>query len=84
MVVGRTPGNEFRAETQKDLLGGITVLKHTGAVYETPLSQQPLYQLFATGARRASRPVSLTMIPYYAWSNREPTAMEVWIPYIQK
>jgi len=84
MVVGRAPGNEFRAEMQKDLLGGIMVLKHTGAVYETPLSQQPLYQLFAKGAQRASHPVSLTMIPYYAWSNREPTAMEVWIPYIQK
>lgn len=84
VVVGQARGNEFRAEMQKDLLGGIVVLKHTGAVYETPLARQPLYQLFAKGTQRASHPVSLTMIPYYAWSNREPTAMEVWIPYIHR
>jgi DUF1680 family protein len=24
--------------------------------------------------------VALTAIPYYAWANREPGAMRVWIP----
>ena len=27
----------------------------------------------------ASSPVSLTWIPYYAWANREPGEMRVWI-----
>ena len=27
-----------------------------------------------------SSPVSLTFIPYYAWANREQSAMEVWVP----
>jgi DUF1680 family protein len=26
------------------------------------------------------RPVTLTAIPYFAWSNRGPGAMRVWIP----
>jgi hypothetical protein len=25
-------------------------------------------------------PTTLRLIPYYAWANREPTAMQVWIP----
>jgi uncharacterized protein len=27
-------------------------------------------------------PISLTAIPYFAWANREPSAMRVWIPYL--
>ena len=35
----------------------------------------------AVSERAASRrPVALTAIPYYAWANREPGAMRVWIP----
>lgn len=83
-VVDREPGKEFRPEFRRDLLGGIVVLRHTGALYDKPLAGEPLYQLFSSGVRRASHEVSLTLIPYYAWSNREPTAMEVWIPYIQE
>jgi len=26
---------------------------------------------------------TLRLIPYYAWANREPSAMQVWIPYTQ-
>jgi DUF1680 family protein len=84
VVLGSDPGKEFRTELRKDLLGGVVTLKHTGAVYETPLAQEPLYQVFSKGSKRGRRPVSLTMIPYYAWANREPTPMQVWIPYIQQ
>jgi uncharacterized protein len=26
---------------------------------------------------------TLKLIPYYAWANRAPSAMQVWIPYKQ-
>lgn len=83
VVIGKDPGKEFRAELQKDLLGGVMVLKHNGAVYDKPLSQQPLYEPISK-AQRSTHQVPLTFIPYYAWSNREPTPMQVWMPYIHQ
>jgi DUF1680 family protein len=83
ITVGAEPGKEFRAELQKDLLGGIVVLKHAGIRYEKSLTQEPLYQLLGKTGQRSSRPISLTMIPYFAWANREPSAMQVWIPYVR-
>jgi uncharacterized protein len=83
LAVGSEPGREFRVETQKDLLGGIVVLKHPGLSYEKPLSQEPLYQLLAKAGQRSGRAISLTLIPYYTWANRAPSAMQVWIPYVK-
>jgi hypothetical protein len=68
---------EFRA----NLLGGILTLRHKGIVALKPLSDEPLYQTFDRTYRRPGREVELTFIPYYAWANREPTAMEVWVPF---
>jgi len=31
-------------------------------------------------AQTSSRPVMLTAVPYYAWANRGPGPMRVWIP----
>ena len=56
------------------------VLKHPGAVYDQPLDREPLYETLDQAGRRKMSPVSLTFIPYYAWANREPSAMEVWVP----
>jgi DUF1680 family protein len=38
-----------------------------------------LYQDTATPAGTAQA-TTLRLIPYYAWSNRELSAMQVWIP----
>jgi DUF1680 family protein len=70
----------FRAEFRPDLLGGVLVLRHPGAVAETPLEDEPLYQTAARTALPAFKPTELTLIPYYAWANRGLTSMEVWIP----
>jgi DUF1680 family protein len=83
IALGAVPGKEFRAETRKDLLGGVVVLQHPGVYYDKPLSLEPLYQLFGQAGLKGGRAVSLTMIPYYAWANREPSAMEVWVPYVK-
>jgi DUF1680 family protein len=74
------PWKNFDAEFQKELLGGVELLKHEGAAYTQPVSSEPLYQLFGEAASRKIQPAELTLIPYYAWANREQSAMEVWIP----
>jgi DUF1680 family protein len=33
--------------------------------------------------RQAAQETTLRLIPYYAWSNRQLSAMQVWIPYRQ-
>lgn len=69
----------FRAKFEKDLLGGVLVLRHYGVVVEKPFEDEPLYQS-TTPAARPFKPVELTFIPYYAWANRGMTSMEVWVP----
>jgi DUF1680 family protein len=69
----------FVEERRPDLLGGVIVLKHEGAESTAPLAGKPLYEsLPETGFE--TRPAELTLIPYYAWANRGPDQMEVWIP----
>src|SRR5207248_8403430 len=74
------PLKRFEEVFREDVLGGVQVLKHDGAAYDRALSSEPLYEPFVQAAMRTTRPLGLTLIPYYAWANREPTAMEVWIP----
>lgn len=74
--------SQFREEHRADLLGGVTVLEHKGAVLEKPASQNGLYFRYGTEAPR-SREVQLTFIPYYAWANRAGTPMQVWSPVLK-
>ncbi|HKV24111.1 MAG TPA: glycoside hydrolase family 127 protein [Candidatus Acidoferrum sp.] len=74
------PGSpSFQAEFHKDLLGGVMVLSHKGAVADKTLTERALYQNY-TPASAQSRAVDLQLIPYYAWANRAPTPMQVWTP----
>jgi DUF1680 family protein len=65
---------------QPGLLEGVVVLEHPGAWL--PPEQGTLYQA-ALPSREAAKETTLRLIPYYAWSNRQPSAMQVWIPYRQ-
>jgi uncharacterized protein len=38
---------------------------------------------FPVGPAVATKATPLHLIPYYAWANRAPAGMQVWIPYIQ-
>jgi DUF1680 family protein len=59
------PEAELKAEHRPDLLGGVTVI--TGkALAKTRADERP-------------RQVSFTAIPYYAWDNRSPGEMAVWL-----
>jgi DUF1680 family protein len=74
-----SPSTAFIEERRPDLLGGITVLKHAGFESTKPLASKPLYEPFSEQSLQ-KQPVQLTLIPYYAWANRGPDQMEVWLP----
>jgi len=63
------------------LLDGVMVLEHQGRHEEAPPSTA-LYFAAETPQSEA-QPTTLKLIPYYAWANREPSEMQVWIPYIK-
>src|SRR6266705_462690 len=72
----------FESEFRGDLLGGIVVLRHTGAAYEKTNSGDALYFRY-DGAPLKSRRVPLTFIPYYVWANRAAAGMQVWTPLLK-
>jgi hypothetical protein len=56
-------------------LGGTTLLTGPAAVLDDSDWEGMLYRTEPA----ASRPCTIKAIPYYAWDNREPSAMQVWI-----
>ncbi len=79
--VGKPSDGEFQTEYRGDLLDGVVVLHHPGFVAEYGASEELLYSRYSGGAVK-TRSVPLTFIPYYAWSNRLATAMQVWTPVL--
>jgi len=69
----------FHEEFRKDVLGGIVMLKHTGAISEKSNSRSALYRAYSSETSKA-REVELSFVPYYAWANRAATPMQVWTP----
>jgi uncharacterized protein len=74
---GRRPAEQFQAEFKNDLLGGMVVLHHTGAVYQRGAAGKMLYSRYGGDSLRTEK-TPLTFIPYYAWANRQATSMQVW------
>jgi DUF1680 family protein len=69
------------ASYDPNLLDGVVVLQHEGSHAEIPPSRA-LYFAAETPQPQTS-PANLKLIPYYAWANRAPSEMQVWIPYIR-
>ncbi len=65
---------------EPDRLDGVTVVRATGVEVDTAGWKDRLYRPVAAAPPASRRRVALTAIPYYAWANREPGAMRVWIP----
>ena len=65
-------GAEFDAQFRDRLLGGVTLLKVKG--------QQTSAVAEAEGGAGQGREVVLTAVPYFAWDNRQPGRMVVWVP----
>jgi len=64
---------------EPDLLGGVVVLDHPGSIVRN--SADGLYYSAPSSDAPRESPTTLKLIPYYAWANRAPSAMQVWIPY---
>ena len=77
--LGAKSSAPFQEEFQKDLLGGVLLLRHVGSAYRESPEHRRLYFRYSGDARK-SNPVSLTFIPYFAWANRTATPMQVWTP----
>ncbi|MGC8970882.1 MAG: glycoside hydrolase family 127 protein [bacterium] len=67
-------------EEYRDILGGVVVVKGKGYLND-PKNWDNLY-LTVKEAKSLKREVEFIAIPYYAWANREPGPMEVWIKNI--
>ncbi len=76
--IGPQGPSGFHASFEKDVLGGVNVLRGNGIALEGQQSSA-LYYRYA-GADHKSHRVALTFIPYFAWANREVTPMQVWMP----
>lgn len=61
-----------------DLLGNIVAIKVQGAVEDLNGWEDTLYRALSS-VSPAYRDLELTAVPYYAWANREPGAMRVWL-----
>jgi DUF1680 family protein len=77
LVIG--PDNEvgcLEAEFRPELLGGVVMITGSGVI---PLEDWgPLYRALGAKPVKTKRAV-LRAIPYYAWANRDPTEMAVWL-----
>ncbi len=65
----------FTPHFEPDLLGGVTVLRGTLQVVDAEDWQGTLYR----PQPPAAAPCEATFIPYYAWDNRAPGQMAVWL-----
>lgn len=62
---------------QADLLGGVTVLETEALALPAAPPDEVLYRRLSAGPLT---PQPIRMIPYYAWNNRGPVDMSVWLP----
>jgi hypothetical protein len=69
----------FLSEFKPDVLDGVVVLRHDGVFFERSSTERLLYSRYEQRPRKTKR-ISLQFIPYYAWANRQPSAMQVWTP----
>jgi hypothetical protein len=72
-----SPETELKPVHRRNLLGGVTVLTGKGRAASRP-DRIGLYDQRPP----ATQDVSITAIPYYAWANRSPGPMAVWVPTI--
>lgn len=80
---GQNPSASFTSEYRNDLLGGVVVLKHRGVRATKPLASLPLYKPFEWADKNTGPAVDLLLIPYYAFLNRGPAAIQVWTEYFR-
>jgi hypothetical protein len=78
-----SPMSKIKTEWIPDLLNGVVAVKCEGLAAETEGFEDRLYQRFPD-IRQIMRTAEFIAIPYYAWANREPGPMIVWIRFFDK
>jgi uncharacterized protein len=74
------PAGPIASHQRPDLLGGVVALTARGRLRPGgPTSGWWPYRGVDTATQLGAE-VELTAVPYYAWANRDPGAMRVWIP----
>lgn len=68
---------ELTAKFEPDLLGGLVVLE--GIARRRP-SPDWSGKLYVELPKASPEPLRIRLIPYYAWLNRGPSEMRVWLP----
>jgi hypothetical protein len=70
---------DFAPQAADDLPFGIVALSGESLYREEPTWADTLYRKLE---RHPMTPLTIRMIPYFAWANREPSAMSVWLPVV--
>ena len=73
------PSLPLQANWREEMLGGVVVIEAQGAVVDMSQWDDGLYRSMTTESL-PQQDVKLTAVPYYAWANRGPGAMRVWLP----
>ncbi len=71
------PGVRLDSTLRSDILGGVVVVTGRGRVWDGTTPPAGLYGMNGGGTPLASK--DLVFIPYYAWANRLPGEMTVWV-----
>ena len=72
-----SPETVWKPVFKTDLLDGVSVLEGTLTARSFDSWEGKLYREFKPAP---STTVATKLIPYFAWSNRGPSEMTVWIP----
>jgi DUF1680 family protein len=75
-------GEDTTARFDANLLNGVMTLEHPGTIRRAT-ADPGLYYPASKAIEAQQMPITLKLIPYYAWANRGQAAMQVWIPYLQ-
>lgn len=67
--------NKFQVEYNDKLLSGVSVLRGKGTVVDESGWENVLYR----NKPPSSKNIDVTAIPYYAWDNRVPSQMRIWM-----
>ena len=77
------PGAPLGEAWRPDLLGGVMTVQASGEAAHVTKWAASTFRPLQTGAGVEPQGVQLTAIPYFAWANRQPGPMRVWIPLRQ-
>jgi uncharacterized protein len=74
---------EFNEQFDHQLLGGVVSINMRGILDEArvPAEQKTTYSAMKATDASTPKPVTIKLIPYYTFANRQESAMQVWLPY---